>query len=174
MLRPGYLRDVYVAVKNYRNRCSRISGQSSIKDQCPVCDHSPLSPDLCKPSKAVRTTAKAYLKTAEKKLADERLKGEANAAPTAASAPSKEPATPDNGKIAEPRAASMPVAEPDRSQAERERDEADRPQPSIEVGPDASLGLFKADHHRQLLQTKFQIWKETVPLLKTSTRAVPG
>ena len=33
-----------------------------------------MSQDLCKPNKALRNTAKAFLKTAEKKLADERAK----------------------------------------------------------------------------------------------------
>jgi hypothetical protein len=41
-----------------------------------------MSQDLCKPNKALRNTAKAYLKTAEKKLADERAKAEASSAQT--------------------------------------------------------------------------------------------
>ena len=41
-----------------------------------------MSQDLCKPNKALRNTAKAYLKTAEKKLADERAKSEAINAPS--------------------------------------------------------------------------------------------
>jgi hypothetical protein len=32
-----------------------------------VCDHSPLSPDLCKPNKALRTTIRVFLRTEEKK-----------------------------------------------------------------------------------------------------------
>jgi hypothetical protein len=43
-----------------------------------------MSQDLCKPNKALRNTAKAYLKTAEKKLADERAKSEAAHAPSPA------------------------------------------------------------------------------------------
>lgn len=43
-----------------------------------------MSQDLCKPNKALRNTAKAYLKTAEKKLADERAKSEAANAPSPA------------------------------------------------------------------------------------------
>jgi hypothetical protein len=43
-----------------------------------------MSQDLCKPNKALRNTAKAYLKTAEKKLADERAKSEAINAPSPA------------------------------------------------------------------------------------------
>lgn len=41
-------------------------------ETCPVCDHSPISPDLCKPNKALRTTLKAFLRTEEKKREKER------------------------------------------------------------------------------------------------------
>ena len=51
-----------------------IAGHGGINDHCPICDHRPMSQDLCKPNKALRNTAKAFLKTAEKKLADERAK----------------------------------------------------------------------------------------------------
>lgn len=53
-------------------------GQSSLSDTCPVCAHTPVSPDLCKPNKALRTTLKAFLRTEEKK----REKGRQSAAPT--------------------------------------------------------------------------------------------
>jgi hypothetical protein len=42
-----------------------------------MCEHRPFSRDLCKPYKAIRNTAKAFLKTHEKKLADERVKAAA-------------------------------------------------------------------------------------------------
>ena len=109
-------------------------GQSSIQGQCPVCDHSPLTPDLCKPSKAVRTTAKAYLKTAEKKLADERLKAAAAAAPVASSAPSEPPTPVQESQNEETGASSISLAEPHVKPVEVQQDLADQPQPSIEVG----------------------------------------
>ncbi|RPB22254.1 hypothetical protein L211DRAFT_746428, partial [Terfezia boudieri ATCC MYA-4762] len=34
---------------------------------CPVCDHSPLTPDICKDNTALRTTVAVFLRTAEKK-----------------------------------------------------------------------------------------------------------
>jgi Tfp pilus assembly protein FimV len=107
-----------------------------------VCDHSPLTPDLCKPSKAVRTTAKAYLKTAERKLADERLKAEVAATSTLASAPSEEPATPlQEAKKEEPKSSSIPVAGLETNLIEVEQDIADKPEPSIEVGQGLSLRI---------------------------------
>ena len=113
-----------------------------IQDQCPVCDHSPLTPDLCKPSKAVRTTAKAYLKTAEKKLADERLKIEAAVVPAAASALREEPATPAvDSKNGEPTASSISTAEGVVTRVEIQQDISDQPQPSIEVGEDRHFVL---------------------------------
>ncbi|KAI5284366.1 hypothetical protein KEM54_001392, partial [Ascosphaera aggregata] len=41
--------------------------QSSLPESCPVCAHTPLAADLCKPNKALRTTLKAFLRTEEKK-----------------------------------------------------------------------------------------------------------
>ncbi|KAF3386329.1 hypothetical protein F1880_001669 [Penicillium rolfsii] len=46
--------------------------QASLPDTCSVCAHTPLSPDLCKPNKALRTTLKAFLRTEEKKREKER------------------------------------------------------------------------------------------------------
>lgn len=42
-------------------------GQASLPDTCSVCAHTPISPGLCKPNKALRTTLKAFLRTEEKK-----------------------------------------------------------------------------------------------------------
>ncbi|KKY23274.1 putative pre-mrna-splicing factor 38b [Diplodia seriata] len=46
--------------------------QSALPDSCPVCSHSPLSADDCKPKKNLRLTVKAYLKSEEKKRDKER------------------------------------------------------------------------------------------------------
>ncbi|OQD82880.1 hypothetical protein PENANT_c019G04396 [Penicillium antarcticum] len=46
--------------------------QTSLPDTCPVCAHTPVSPDLCKPNKALRTTLKAFLRTEEKKREKDR------------------------------------------------------------------------------------------------------
>lgn len=48
------------------------AGQTALSDTCPVCAHTPVSPDLCKPNKALRTTLKAFLRTEEKKREKER------------------------------------------------------------------------------------------------------
>lgn len=47
-------------------------GQTSLPETCPVCAHTPISSDLCKPNKALRTTLKAFLRTEEKKREKER------------------------------------------------------------------------------------------------------
>lgn len=49
-----------------------VLGQASLSDTCPVCTHTPVSPDLCKPNKALRTTLKAFLRTEEKKREKDR------------------------------------------------------------------------------------------------------
>ncbi|KAF2763331.1 hypothetical protein EJ05DRAFT_34291 [Pseudovirgaria hyperparasitica] len=41
--------------------------QTSLPESCPVCDHSPLSAEDCKPNKSLRLTVKAFLKAEEKK-----------------------------------------------------------------------------------------------------------
>ncbi|OGE50046.1 hypothetical protein PENARI_c018G07042 [Penicillium arizonense] len=46
--------------------------QASLSDTCPVCAHTPVSPDVCKPNKALRTTLKAFLRTEEKKREKDR------------------------------------------------------------------------------------------------------
>lgn len=59
-----------------------VAGYGEVSDHCPMCEHRPFSQDLCKPYKAIRNTAKAFLKTQEKKLADERAKAAAAAEAT--------------------------------------------------------------------------------------------
>lgn len=48
--------------------------QSTLPASCPVCEHSPLSADDCKPHKALRTTIKVFLRTEEKKRESSRPK----------------------------------------------------------------------------------------------------
>ena len=43
------------------------AGQTSLPETCPVCAHSPLTAEDCKPNKALRLTVKAFLKNEEKK-----------------------------------------------------------------------------------------------------------
>lgn len=102
-----------------------------------------MSQDLCKPNKALRNTAKAYLKTAEKKLADERAKAEAAHAPTptvVAPTPALDTPTPapgdsqgeDNpwtGQVRLPQTVDLDESTPSLAQHPR----AEEPQPSIEV-----------------------------------------
>ncbi|CAD0086635.1 unnamed protein product [Aureobasidium vineae] len=41
--------------------------QATLPDACPVCSHSPLDPDMCKPNKSLRMTVRAFIKAEEKK-----------------------------------------------------------------------------------------------------------
>lgn len=74
LLRPGHLRKLYVHGLIHPISPARLTspGQASLPDTCPVCAHTPLSADLCKPNKALRTTLKAFLRTEEKKREKER------------------------------------------------------------------------------------------------------
>jgi cell wall-associated NlpC family hydrolase len=73
---------------------TRTTGQASLPDTCPVCAHTPISSDLCKPNKALRTTLKAFLRTEEKKREKERQerqeRQEAQPAPSDTAAPAEE------------------------------------------------------------------------------------
>lgn len=73
-------------------------GQASLPDTCPVCAHTPLSSDLCKPNKALRTTLKAFLRTEEKKREKDRQ----------SATPATVPASGDGT----PAPSEQPVAEP--------------------------------------------------------------
>lgn len=75
-------------------------GQVTLPDNCPVCAHTPLSSDLCKPNKALRTTLKAFLRTEEKKREKDRQSATPATAATATATaedtpvPSEQLATP--------------------------------------------------------------------------------
>src|ERR1700722_13160648 len=47
--------------------CANQSGQSSLPSSCPVCEHTPVAAEDCKPNKSLRTTIKVFLRTEEKK-----------------------------------------------------------------------------------------------------------
>lgn len=44
-----------------------VAGKLSLPSTCPVCEHTPISAEDCKPNKSLRMTTRAFLKTAEKK-----------------------------------------------------------------------------------------------------------
>jgi len=54
---------------NFARLMFALIGRSSLPGVCPVCDHSPLNADDCKPNSALRTTVAVFLRTAEKKHA---------------------------------------------------------------------------------------------------------
>ena len=102
-----------------------------------------MSQDLCKPNKALRNTAKAYLKTAEKKLADERAKAEAtNAPPPVVVAPTPPVDTPTPAPTGPHIEKSTTTGQGDLAEAVKLEELAtsltqyplaDQPQPSVEV-----------------------------------------
>ena len=99
-------------------------------DTCPVCAHTPLSTDLCKPNKALRTTLKAFLRTEEKKREKDRQSA-TPAAPAEAlvdgtPAPSEQP-----GATPAPDTPAAAVAE-DQAPVEEHRELA----PAAEFSPD--------------------------------------
>lgn len=91
------------------------AGQASLPETCPVCAHTPISSDLCKPNKALRTTLKAFLRTEEKKRERERPSA-TPATPTAAT-PADGATTPAEAQAAAAGAPEPVAADDEASQA---------------------------------------------------------
>ncbi|KAL5001286.1 hypothetical protein BDV10DRAFT_14093 [Aspergillus recurvatus] len=98
--------------------------QASLPDTCPVCAHTPISSDLCKPNKALRTTLKAFLRTEEKKREKERQERQA-----------AQPATSDETAPAEE---SSVRQEPQQHSHAVEETPVDGPLPNAAEGPSAA------------------------------------
>jgi hypothetical protein len=127
------------------------TGQSTLPSSCPVCEHTPVAAEDCKPNKSLRTTIKVFLRTEEKKREALRLKETKNSAPATpleVTATPVEASTP--AEATEPNVAgaaetkSEPSSAPTGDQVEEppanvgateqaQQAEADIPQPSIEV-----------------------------------------
>ncbi|KAH0148867.1 hypothetical protein KCU82_g13343, partial [Aureobasidium melanogenum] len=62
-----------LAVNAFKLQCCDSSicqdCQATLPDACPVCSHSPLDADMCKPNKSLRMTVRAFIKAEEKKRA---------------------------------------------------------------------------------------------------------
>ncbi|ROW12182.1 hypothetical protein VMCG_00201 [Cytospora schulzeri] len=60
-----------LAVNAFRTPCCEQmvceTCKQALRSTCPVCEHTPISLDDCKPNKSLRMTTRAFLKTAEKK-----------------------------------------------------------------------------------------------------------
>lgn len=95
-------------------------------DTCPVCAHTPLSSDLCKPNKALRTTLKAFLRTEEKK----REKDRQSATPAA---PADGTSTPPEQPVADAAPDAPVPAAPDHQNATEEKPEI---APSVKAAPE--------------------------------------
>lgn len=94
--------------------------QSTLPASCPVCEHSPLSAEDCKPHKSLRTTIKVFLRTEEKKRETNRPKDTPPVTPVE-SQPAPVATT--------PLPATAPVPKPDGPVAVEES------QPAVEVPP---------------------------------------
>jgi hypothetical protein len=130
------------------------AGQSTLPSSCPVCEHTPVSAEDCKPNKALRSTIKIFLRTEEKKreaLRQKDLKATPPATPLETESTPLEPANstehavvtetaveasddtpiPAEASTDEP-AQEVSSAEPVDGE-EADQAEEDIPQPSIEV-----------------------------------------
>lgn len=68
--------------RRHRVRKANLApGHATLPSSCPVCEHSPLSADDCKPHKSLRTTIKVFLRTEEKKRESSRPKESKDSVP---------------------------------------------------------------------------------------------
>lgn len=128
---------------------ARVVGQSTLPSSCPVCEHTPVAAEDCKPHKSLRTTIKVFLRTEEKKREAVRVKEEKKSPAAVTPAPLVEIPTPVAEAVAQPSKEAEAAEEiateetpagplepeatrPEGSEALTETQQ-DVPQPSIEV-----------------------------------------
>jgi len=128
-----------------------LPGQSTLPSSCPVCEHTPVAAEDCKPNKSLRTTIKVFLRTEEKKREALRVKEAKEATPVTPSDVEPTPTdvlAPADAEPKEPTQETPAEVNTDTPAATEELDEAppnpadaeqaiqaqqDIPQPSIEV-----------------------------------------
>ncbi|KAL1866195.1 hypothetical protein Daus18300_006859 [Diaporthe australafricana] len=114
-----------LAVNAFRTPCCEQmiceNCKLALRSTCPVCEHTPMSADDCKPNKALRMTTKAFLKTAEKKRDISQVKEstpvtpvDAKVAPTP-TAPDDKPSVDDGN----PDAAAAPATQGTQQEGEQ-------------------------------------------------------
>lgn len=79
-----------------------MTGKTTLPSTCPVCEHTPVSVDDCKPNNKLRMTTRAFLKTAEKKRDSSQAKEATPATPITPidAKPSATPALPPAEEVA--------------------------------------------------------------------------
>lgn len=119
-------------------------GQSTLPSSCPVCEHTPVAAEDCKPNKSLRTTIKVFLRTEEKKREALRSKEAKNSPPpTPLEAVETPVETPTPVDATEPKPEPSSIAAQDNvenppetaTETPHDAEQQDIPQPSIEVWP---------------------------------------
>lgn len=122
-------------------------GQSTLPSSCPVCEHTPVAAEDCKPHKSLRTTIKVFLRTEEKKREALRQKEEFDNSPSG---------TPENAGSGQIDEVPPPNPEPEAEGV------TDIPEAKAEEAPDdgnhASAGqAVPSDHEDEAQQAQHDI-----------------
>ncbi len=114
--------------------------QSTLPASCPVCEHSPLSADDCKPHKSLRTTIKVFLRTEEKKREASRSKETPPVTPVEANPP--QPTPPAAVPTPAPVSAELPTPVDGAISAKEDQpaEEASAPESALAAGEDRENG----------------------------------
>ncbi|KAK4156054.1 ras family-domain-containing protein [Chaetomidium leptoderma] len=142
--------------------------QSTLPASCPVCEHSPLSADDCKPHKALRTTIKVFLRTEEKKRESNRPKDAASApitpvdpSPISATAPplpEAVPVTEEQRAVAAPVDADVPAEDREGKEGVQEEHEVtektadDAEQQPYDAEANTSTDLVPVQHDSEVVE----------------------
>jgi hypothetical protein len=118
---PG---DLYLLISNNE------VGQSTLPSSCPVCEHTPVAAEDCKPNKSLRTTIKVFLRTEEKKREALRLKEEKNTPPDTPVLP--EPTPVEQAPVIEETPIEQPVSAEVKTEAEPSTGPVDETLPNAE------------------------------------------
>jgi len=106
------------------------TGQSTLPSSCPVCEHTPVAAEDCKPNKSLRTTIKVFLRTEEKKREALRLKEEKNTPPDTPVLP--EPTPVEQTPAIEETPIETPILAELKTEAEPSAEQSDKTVSSVE------------------------------------------
>jgi hypothetical protein len=103
--------------RHVKAHANATSGQAALPEQCTICEHQPLSPDVCTPMKSLRMTIKAHLKTELKRRT---AQASAASATPAVAVPTPTPAPAEAESLPQDTPAPAPIQEEEAPQTASE------------------------------------------------------
>jgi hypothetical protein len=143
------------------------SGQAALPEQCTICEHQPLSPDVCTPMKSLRMTIKAHLKTELKRRT---AQASAASATLAVAVPTPTPAPAEAESLPQDTPAPAPMQE---EEAPQTASEATVEAANNEGAVVASTEQQDADQG-DMLHTNVSFPRDFTPICERWLTSIPG